>query len=68
MIDGCEQMSDVHDRMPVILKSDQCEQWTQGTPAEATDLVRTADCPLLCERTEEFWLKPRKAKGEGSLI
>lgn len=68
MVDGCEQMSDVHDRMPVILQPDQYEQWASGSPTEALALVRTAECPLLCERTDELWSKPRKAEAEGKML
>jgi putative SOS response-associated peptidase YedK len=43
MVDGCEQMSDVHDRMPVILQPEQYEQWALGSLAKAMELVRTFD-------------------------
>jgi putative SOS response-associated peptidase YedK len=28
MVDGCPQMADVHDRMPVLLARDECDIWT----------------------------------------
>jgi putative SOS response-associated peptidase YedK len=68
MVDGCEQMSDVHDRMPVILRPEQYDRWTLSGPAEAMELVRTADCPLFCERTDELWARPRKGEREERLL
>jgi putative SOS response-associated peptidase YedK len=66
MVDGCQQMSDVHDRMPVILRPDAWQQWTQGTPDEALSLVRTCDDTLIVDRTTVPWVKPGKAEGNGS--
>jgi putative SOS response-associated peptidase YedK len=31
MVDGCPQMADVHDRMPVVLARTDWEQWLAGT-------------------------------------
>lgn len=55
MVDSCEQMAEIHDRMPVILKRDQWAQWTEGTPAEAFDLVQTWCDPLVIDRTGQKW-------------
>ncbi len=68
MVDGCAQMSDVHDRMPVILRPEQYEQWTRGTPDEAMSLVMTCDDTLGVDRTNDPWFKPRKAPAAGTLI
>ena len=46
MVDGCPQMADVHDRMPVILTRDEWELWTQGAPEEAIALARTCHSEL----------------------
>lgn len=35
MVDSCAAMAEVHDRMPVILKPEQWDQWTEGTPRGA---------------------------------
>jgi putative SOS response-associated peptidase YedK len=59
MVPGCELMSDVHDRMPTILRADDREQWVQGTPADAKSLLRTWDGPLAVDRTPELWYKTR---------
>lgn len=59
MVNGCEQMSDVHDRMPTILHRDQWEQWTDGTPEEAISLARVCELPLGVDRTPEPWAKAR---------
>lgn len=55
MVDSCEQMAEVHDRMPVILKRDEWAQWTEGTPAEAFELVQTWCEPLMIEQTDQRW-------------
>jgi putative SOS response-associated peptidase YedK len=60
MVDGCEQMAEVHDRMPVILAQDTWEQWTAGSPEEAFALCRTCVDPLTIERTEQPWARPRE--------
>ena len=59
MVDGCPQMSEVHDRMPVILRTEHYAQWTEGGPAEALALVRTCDGGLVVDRTPEPWFKRR---------
>ncbi|WP_159975922.1 MULTISPECIES: SOS response-associated peptidase [unclassified Novosphingobium] len=58
MVDGCEQMSDVHDRMPTILRREDWARWTEGSPDEAFELLRTWDGPLVVDRTDEPWFKP----------
>jgi len=40
MVDGCEAMADVHDRMPTILSPENWSCWTDGTPEEAFALCR----------------------------
>jgi putative SOS response-associated peptidase YedK len=59
MVDGCEQMAEVHDRMPVILAQDTWEQWTTGSPEEAFALCQTCVDPLTIERTEQPWAMVR---------
>ncbi|MCJ2180809.1 SOS response-associated peptidase [Novosphingobium album (ex Hu et al. 2023)] len=55
MVDGCEQMSDVHDRMPTILRRDDWARWTEGAPEEAFALCRIWNGPLAVDRTAEGW-------------
>lgn len=55
MVDGCEQMSDVHDRMPTILRPDDWTRWTDSSPDEAFTLLQTWDGPLAVDRTDELW-------------
>jgi putative SOS response-associated peptidase YedK len=55
MVDSCEQMAEIHDRMPVILKREDWAQWTAGSSAEAFDLVRTWCDPLTIDRTDQRW-------------
>ncbi|MGJ0237002.1 SOS response-associated peptidase [Novosphingobium fluoreni] len=61
MVDGCEQMADVHDRMPTILRSEDWSQWTDGTPDEAFQLCKVCPDPLRIERTAEPWFKPQSS-------
>ncbi len=68
MVDGCAQMSDVHDRMPVILRPEYWTTWMQGPPEEALALVRTCDDALAVDRTTVPWVKPRVPPAEGVLI
>ena len=55
MVDGSPQMSDVHDRMPVILLPDQRDQWLQGSVNDALTLVRTYEGELAVQRSGDFW-------------
>lgn len=55
MVDGCEQMAEVHDRMPTILAKDDWQQWTEGTPEEAFALCRVWQGRLAINRTQEPW-------------
>jgi putative SOS response-associated peptidase YedK len=59
MVDGCELMAEVHDRMPTILGREDWAQWTEGTPEEAAALCRVWEGPLAIDRTPEPWFKPR---------
>lgn len=67
MVDASAAMSDVHDRMPVILTPDDWGRWMLAPPGEAFELVRTWNGPLVVERSAEAWLK-RKAARESMLI
>jgi putative SOS response-associated peptidase YedK len=58
MVDSCPQMTEVHDRMPVILQPEHWSTWTQTTPEDALSLVRTCDDELEVSRTVELWSKP----------
>ena len=56
MCPASPQMSDVHDRMPVLLTPDQWDQWTKAPPEDAFALVRTWPGDLAVERTRENWV------------
>lgn len=55
MVDGCAQMADVHDRMPVILPPESQGVWQTGTPADAFALCQTWLGELKVERTTNLW-------------
>jgi putative SOS response-associated peptidase YedK len=59
MVDGCELLADMHDRMPTILAHENWIRWTDGTPEDAFELCRVWDGPLAIDRTPEPWFKPR---------
>ncbi|KMS59127.1 hypothetical protein V474_07585 [Novosphingobium barchaimii LL02] len=59
MVDGCEQMSDVHDRMPTILAPKDWSRWTDGTAEDAFALCQVWQGSLAVDRTPEPWFKPR---------
>ena len=57
MTDPAESTAEVHDRMPVILATDDETRWTDGTPAEALELCRPWLGPIVVERTGEPWVE-----------
>ncbi|WP_225008042.1 SOS response-associated peptidase [Novosphingobium percolationis] len=59
MVDGCAQMADVHDRMPVVLAEQDCRVWLEGSPEDAFSLCVPCPFPLAVDRTCEAWVKPR---------
>lgn len=61
MVDGCAQMADVHDRMPVILVRDDWQAWLESSPDTAFTLCRTCPHPLIVDRTTHPWFKPRRS-------
>ena len=65
MVDGCPQMAEVHDRMPVVLARENWEQWLTGTPAEAFALCQTCSSELAIDRTAERWGAGRSAATSG---
>lgn len=71
MVDGCEQMSDVHDRMPVILPRASWQAWTDDLPEAALGLCAVWGSDLLVNRTPDRWAgKPDDAatSSMGTLI
>ena len=61
-------MSDVHDRVPVILRPEHYDPWMLGSPDDAMSLVQTCDDTLIVDRTAELWFKPKKIETEGLMI
>lgn len=59
MVDGCPQMADVHDRMPVVLARGDWQRWTAGAPDEAFALCQTCTSDLVVDRTPEPWAKAK---------
>lgn len=59
MVNGCEQMADVHDRMPVLLPRATWETWQHGTPEDAFGLCLTWAGPLLVVQTKDRWAGSR---------
>jgi putative SOS response-associated peptidase YedK len=66
MVEGCPQMADVNDRMPVVLGTADWDRWTLGAPEEAFGLCHTCPLGLIVDRTDEPWGKPRiTSPGDG---
>ena len=59
MVDGCPQMAEVHDRMPVILHAAEWSTWTDGAAKQARELCRTCTQTLVVERTPDAWAARR---------
>jgi putative SOS response-associated peptidase YedK len=59
MVDGCDQIAHVNDRMPTILARDDWERWSEGTVQEAFALCRTWTGGLVVEPTTEPWVQAR---------
>lgn len=55
MVDGCVQMSEVHDRMPVILPREDWQFWTDGAPETALSLCKVWASQLSVSRTHDRW-------------
>lgn len=68
MVDGCAQMAQVHDRMPLILKAEHWETWLGAHPETAFGLCRTWDGDLAVERTDEPWAGWPKGDAQPSLF
>lgn len=60
MVDGCEQMADVHDRMPVVLHQDSWDQWLRGSASDAFALCQTCSSELQVDRTQDRWAARRQ--------
>jgi putative SOS response-associated peptidase YedK len=55
MVASSPVMTDVHDRMPVVLRTDRWAAWLDGEPEAALALCRTWPGPLAIERTGDRW-------------
>ncbi|MBX7514786.1 SOS response-associated peptidase [Qipengyuania sp. GH38] len=55
MTDASPQMSEIHNRMPVILTADQRETWLDGSPDDAFELCRPFEGLLAIDRTDVPW-------------
>lgn len=58
MVDGCADMADTHDRMPMIVAGQSWDQWLHGTPEEAMQLCCIWPGSLQIERTGQPWASP----------
>lgn len=55
MTEACIHVADVHDRMPVILKRDDWQDWLDGAPDKARILCRPYPDLMVVNRTNEPW-------------
>ena len=59
MTDANDRVAPVHNRMPVILPRESWGTWLSGTPREAFGLCVPYAGPLVVDRTDQPWFKPR---------
>jgi putative SOS response-associated peptidase YedK len=57
MTDPCDLTAEVHDRMPVILRSDEYELWQRGSPGEALALCVPYGGEMVIDRTADPWVR-----------
>lgn len=62
MTEACIHVADVHDRMPVILRRDDWNDWLDGPPDDAKLLCRPYPDLMVLNRTDERW-NQRAARG-----
>jgi len=55
MTEACIHVANVHDRMPVILRRDDWQDWLDGPPDDARILCRPYPDPMVVNRTSERW-------------
>ena len=55
MTDAGGPAAQVHDRMPVLLREDEYDQWQNGSPDQAKLLCRPWTDALVIDRTDELW-------------
>ncbi|MEL7445926.1 MAG: SOS response-associated peptidase family protein, partial [Pseudomonadota bacterium] len=55
MTDSAGPASEVHSRMPVLLRQEDYAGWVSGSPSDAFDLCRAWEGDLIVDRTEEPW-------------
>jgi len=55
MTEACIHVADVHDRMPVILRRDDWNDWLDSAPDEAKLLCRPYPDLMVVNRTAEQW-------------
>ena len=56
MPEACVHVGPVQDRMPLILRPDQTEQWPSSSPDEVMALCRPYEGLMTLDRTEEPWV------------
>jgi len=54
-----EQVREVHDRMPVVLKPGQHDKWLRADPEIASALCLPYNDKLLIEKTDQPWTSHR---------
>jgi len=68
MTASCAQMDDVHDRMPVILRRGDWEEWTDNGPEQAFALCETWPDVLTAEHTNLRWVDGKAMDAQPGLL
>ena len=63
MTEACQQVADVHDRMPVILKRADWADWLDGAPDAAGLLCRPYPELMVKDRTLDPWVRAKATDG-----
>lgn len=57
MTDARDDMLEIHDRMPVILKEADRQRWLETDAGDALALCIPYDEPLIAKHTEDLWVR-----------
>jgi len=68
MTEACVHVADVHDRMPVILRPNEWNDWIDGPPEAAERLCHPFPDLIVCERTEDPWVRRKAVESSGPLL
>ena len=54
--------ADIHSRMPVLLRSEDYEEWVSGSPEDAKALCKAWSGELTIDRTDQSWVRGKPSQ------